>query len=101
MNIISKTRCTIYNKVWHGPKGKLRGFLKTKCDALPHNRRMKLVAVLFTVFVAVAFLLFGNACYHIGLGKAKQRIEQIRHIESVEVASPSTENISPKMPYDD
>lgn len=60
MKFLIKARDTIYNKVWHGPKGKLNAFLKTKCADMPHGRRMKLVAVLFTVFVVIAFLLFGT-----------------------------------------
>ncbi len=100
MKFLTKARDIIYNNVWHRPTEKLKSFLKIKCDDMPQGRRMKLVAVLFTVFVIIAFLLFGNACYHIGLGKAKQRIEEIRHIESVELATPSTENPVQVMPYD-
>ncbi len=92
MKILSKWRDTIYNKVWNSPKGKLRNFLKSKCDEMPHNRRMILVAVLFGAFVIIAFLLFGNACYHIGLGHAQQRIDEIKHIEAVELPTQS-ENI--------
>ena len=88
MKILSKWRDTIYNKVWYCPKGKLRNFLKSKCDEMPHNRRMVLVAVLFGVFVMVAFFLFGNACYRIGLGHAQQRIQEIEHINAVELPAP-------------
>lgn len=93
MKILSKWRDTIYNKVWHKPKVKLRDYLKTKCDEMPHNRRMILVAVLFGAFLIIAFLLFGNACYHIGLGKAQQRIREIEHIEAVELPT-QTETIT-------
>lgn len=99
MKILSKWRDTIYNKVWHSPKGKLRNFLKTKCDEMPHNRRMVLVAVLFGAFVIVAFFLFGNACYRIGLGHAQQRIQNIEHINAVELTT-QTEDI-PTLTLDD
>ncbi len=99
MKVLSKWRDTIYNNAWHSPKRKLRNFLKTKCDEMPHNRRMMLVAVLFGAFVIIAFLLFGNACYHIGLGHAQQRIDEIEHIEAVALQSPA-EN-APILTFDD
>jgi hypothetical protein len=77
--------------MWQTPKGKLRNFLRSKCDDIPQKRRLTIVGVSFGLFVLIAFLLFGNACYHIGLGQARQQIEEIKHIKAVELPA-STEN---------
>lgn len=100
MKVLSKFSAAIYNKVWHTPKGKLRNFLKTKCDDIPQGNRMTVVAVLLSVFVLIAFFLFGNACYRIGLEQAKQRIEDIEHIEAVELPTPA-EKLTTLPVYDD
>ncbi|WP_305141340.1 TraL conjugative transposon family protein [Muribaculum intestinale] len=93
MRVLSKVRDTIYNKVWHTPKGKLRNFLRCKCDNIPQKRRLTIVGVFFGLFVLIAFILFGNACYHIGLGQARQHIDEIKHIKAVELPA-STEKQS-------
>lgn len=79
--------------MWQTPKGKLRNFLRSKCDDIPQKRRLTIVGVFFGLFVLIAFLLFGNACYHIGLGQARQQIEEIKHIKAVELPT-STEKPS-------
>lgn len=89
MRVLSKVRDTIYNKVWHTPKGKLRNFLRNKCDDIPQKRRLTVVGIFFGLFVLIAFLLFGNACYHIGLGQAHQHIDEIKHIKAVELPAPT------------
>ena len=93
MRVLSKVRDTIYNKVWHTPKGKLRNFLICKCDNIPQKRRLTIVGIFFGLFVLIAFLLFGNACYHIGLGQVRQHIDEIKHIKAVELPA-STEKQS-------
>lgn len=98
---LKKLRDTIYNNVWHAPKGKLSEWLKAKCDNIPQNRRMPLVIVLLSLFVLTAFISFGHACYRIGLGKAQNRIE-VEHIESLKMPEPFTPGTpSPILPYDD
>ena len=56
----------LYNKVWHGPKGKIRERLKKACDDLPKNQRLMVVTVLFSVFVQprtfLCFPLSPNFC---------------------------------------
>lgn len=79
--------------MWQTPKGKLRNFLRSKCDDIPQKRRLTIVGVSFGLFVLIAFLWFGNACYHIGLGQARQQIEEIKHIKAVELPA-STEKQS-------
>lgn len=79
--------------MWQTPKGKLRNFLRSKCDDIPQKRRLTIVGVFFGLFVLIAFLLFGNACYHIGLGQARQQSEEIKHIKAVELSA-STEKPS-------
>lgn len=64
----------LYNKVWHGPKGRLKSHIKEKCDALPQKKRMTLVFTLLGAFILTAFFLFGNACYKMG---ARQTVNQI------------------------
>lgn len=93
MKVLSEARDNIYNKVWHTPKEKLRNFLKTKCEDIPQKRRLMVVGIFFGLFVLIAFLLFGNACYHIGLGQARQQIDEIKHIKAVELPA-STEKQS-------
>lgn len=74
----------LYNKVWHGPKGKLKSRIKDWCDTLPDKRRTTLVFALLGAFILTAFLLFGNACYKIGARQARNQIE-IEHIRSLDL----------------
>ncbi len=68
-------RGTVYNKVWRNPKGKLSAKLRKACDNLPHNQRLTVVTVMLSVFVLVAFFVFGHACYRIGLGTPGRRLK--------------------------
>ncbi|WP_368408442.1 TraL conjugative transposon family protein [uncultured Duncaniella sp.] len=82
-------RGTVYDKVWRNPKGKLSAKLRKMCDNLPLNQRLTVVTVMLSVFVLVAFFVFGHACYRIGLGHSRQAVE-VEHIRSLEL--PSTSN---------
>ena len=83
----------LYNKVWHGPKGKIRERLKKACDDLPKNQRLMVVTVLLSVFVLTAFFVFGHACYRMGAGHARQAIE-VEHIKQLELPSENNPDIS-------
>ena len=72
----------LYNKVWHGPKGRLTAKLKKACDDLPRNQRLMVVTILLSVFILTAFFVFGNACYKMGARQAQHEFE-IEHIESI------------------
>lgn len=82
-------RGTVYDTVWRNPKGKLSAKLRKACDNLPHNQRLTVVTVMLSVFVLVAFFLFGHACYRIGLGHSRQAVE-VEHIRSLDL--PATNN---------
>lgn len=102
MNVFSNLRAardTVYNKVWHTPKGKLSARLRKVCDDLPHGKRVTIVSIMLTVFVLIAFFVFGHACYRIGLGQAARQIE-IQHIRSVDLPSSNVQPITPTA-YDD
>ena len=83
----------LYNKVWHGPKGKIRERLKKACDDLPKNQRLMVVTVLLSVFVLTAFFVFGHACYRMGAGHARQAIE-VEHIKQLELPSENNPDVS-------
>lgn len=83
----------LYNKVWHGPKGKIREKLKKACDDLPKNQRLMVVTVLLSVFVLTAFFVFGHACYRMGAGHARQAIE-VEHIKQLEILSENNPDVS-------
>ena len=74
----------LYNKVWHGPKGKIRERVKKACDDMPHKQRLTVVTVLLTAFILIAFFVFGHACYKMGAGHARQAIE-IEYIQQLEL----------------
>lgn len=82
----------LYNKVWHGPKGKLKSRIKNWCDTLPDKRRTTLVFTLFGAFIFTAFLLFGNACYKIGARQARNQIE-VEHIRSLDIPEKTSEEV--------
>ena len=79
----------IYNKVWRSPIGRLKSFIKSKCENLSPKQRLTIVTVLFSAFVLTAFFVFGHACYKIGLGQARKAIE-VEHIAPLEI-SPEAE----------
>ena len=83
----------LYNKVWHGPKGKIRERLKKACDDLPKNQRLMVVTVLLSVFVLTAFFVFGHACYRMGAGHARQAIA-VEHIKQLELPSENNPDVS-------
>ncbi len=96
MSIKNKIRnivAPLYNKVWHGPEGKIRERLKKACDDLPKNQRLMVVTVLLSVFVLTAFFVFGHACYRMGAGHARQAIE-VEHIRQLELPSDKTPEVS-------
>ena len=74
---ISNLVSPLYNKVWHGPKGKIRERVKKACD-------LAVVTVLLSAFVLIAFFVFGHACYKMGAGHARQTIE-VEHIQQLEL----------------
>lgn len=57
------------------------------------------MGIFFGLFVLIAFLLFGNACYHIGLRHARQQLEEIKHIKAVEL--PASTEKQPIPTFDD
>lgn len=83
----------LYNKVWHGPKGKIRARLKKACDDLPKNQRLMVVTVLLSVFVLTAFFVFGHACYRMGAGHTRQAIE-VEHIKQLKIPSENNPDVS-------
>lgn len=94
MDFIS-LKSAIYNKVWHFPKHKVSSYLRAKCDRLPTNQRLLVVSILLGMLVLTAFVVFGHACYKIGLGHSRNNIE-IEHIEAPNITSqmnPATEEI--------
>ena len=96
MSIKHKIRnlvASLYNKVWHGPKGKIWERLKKACDNLPKNQRLMVVTVLLSVFVLTAFFVFGHACYRMGAGHARQAIE-VEHIRQLELPSENNPDVS-------
>ena len=74
----------LYNKVWHTPKGRLAAKIKKACDDLPRNQRLMVVTILLSAFILATFFAFGNACYKMGAGHARQSIE-IEHIRQLEL----------------
>lgn len=81
---INNLMSPLYDKVWHGQKGKIRERLKRVCDDMPHKQRLTVVTVLLTAFILIAFFVFGHACYKMGAGHARQAIE-IEHIQQLEL----------------
>lgn len=96
---LSAARDTIYNKVWHSPKGKLSSKLKDLCDGLSHKQRLMVVTIMLCAFVLIAFFVFGHACYKIGLGHSG-RIVEVEHIQPLKISNPDVKPIAPAA-YDD
>lgn len=84
---LSSIRSAIYDKVWHSPKTRLYAFLKGKCDELSHKQRLMVVTALLSVFILIAFFVFGNACYKMGTRQARQTFD-IEHIEGIDIQQP-------------
>lgn len=79
----------LYNKVWHGPKGRLSAKIKKACDNLPPQQRLTVVTILLSAFVLTAFFVFGNACYKMGARQAQHEIE-IEHIKPIDLPTDKT-----------
>jgi len=79
----------LYNKVWHGPKGRLTAKIKKACDDLPPQQRLTVVTILLSAFVLTAFFVFGNACYKMGARQAQQTIE-VEHIRPIDLPTDKT-----------
>lgn len=92
MKIKSKIRnlvSPLYNKVWHGPKGRLTAKIKKACDDLPRNQRLMVVTILLSAFVLTAFFVFGNACYKMGARQARHTIK-VEHIQPIDLPTDKT-----------
>lgn len=81
----------LYNKVWHGPEGRLTAKIKKACDDLPRNQRLMVVTILLSVFILTAFFVFGNACYKMGARQAQQSIA-IEHIKPIDLPTKTIDN---------
>lgn len=90
----------LYNKVWHGPKGRLSAKVRKVCDDMPHKQRLTVITVLLSAFILVAFFVFGHACYKMGAGHARQAIE-IEHIQQLELPTQSAPDVSRKTVEDE
>lgn len=102
MNVFSNLRAardTVYNKVWHAPKGKLSTKLRSLCDGIPQKQRLLVVSIMLCAFVLIAFFVFGHACYKIGLGHSGRLVE-VEHIQPLEINNPDVKPITPAV-YDD
>ena len=97
---ISNLVSPLYNKVWHGPKGRIRERVKKACDEMPHSQRLTVVTVLLSAFVLIAFFVFGHACYKMGAGHARQTIE-VEHIRQLEIPAKSNPDVSLKLTKDE
>lgn len=100
MNLFSRLRAardTVANTVWRNPKGRLSAKLWKACDGLPRNQRLTVVTVLLVLFVLVAFFVFGNACYKIGLGHARHAVE-VEHIGTLALPGASTPDVKLSIP---
>jgi len=102
MNVFSNLRAardTVYNKVWHAPKGKLSAKLRSLCDGIPQKQRLLVVSIMLCAFVLIAFFVFGHACYKIGLGHSGRLVE-VEHIQPLEINNSDVKPITPAV-YDD
>lgn len=96
MNVFSNLRAardTVYNKVWHTPKGKLSAKLRSLCDGIPQKQRLLVVTIMLCAFVLIAFFVFGHACYKIGLGHSGRLVE-VEHIQPLKISNPDVEPIT-------
>ena len=101
MKVFSNLRAardTVYNKVWHTPKGKLSAKVRGVCDGLPHKQRLMVVSVMLCTFVLIAFFVFGHACYKIGLGHSGRIVEV--ELQPMKISNPDVKPINP-VAYDD
>ena len=87
---------TLHHFVWYTPKVWILSLVKSKCESIPPNRRMTVVAIMLTVFILIAFGVFGHACYRLGQGNAHTAIE-IKHIPSLDLPERGNHEI-PRIP---
>ncbi len=87
---IRKLVSPLYNKVWQSPKGKIKERIRKACDDLPRNQRLMVVSVLLSAFVLVAFFVFGNACYKMGVSEHAKKSIEIEHIRQLELPTGKT-----------
>lgn len=80
----------IIDHLWREPKGRLSGRLKKACDEMPHQRRLTVVTVMLSLFVVIAFIVFGHACYRIGARQAMNEIE-VQHLGKIELPEVSSD----------
>lgn len=92
---ISNIVSPFYEKVWHGPKGKIKERVKKACDDMPHKQRLTVMTVLLTTFILIAFFVFGHACYKMGAGHARQAIE-VEHIQQLELPTKISDHEVPR-----
>lgn len=79
---ISKLRSAIYDKVWHSPKTRLAGMIRRRCDTMSQKQRLTVVTVMLSAFILIAFIVFGHACYKLGLGhRSELKVEHIRQLD--------------------
>lgn len=79
---ISKLRSAIYDKVWHSPKMRLTGTIRRKCDSMSQKQRLTVVTIMLSAFILIAFIVFGHACYKLGLGhRSELKVEHIRQLD--------------------
>ena len=97
MNVFSNLRAardTVYNKVWHTPKGKLSAKLRSLCYGILQKQRLLVVSIMLCAFVLIAFFVFGHACYKIGLGHSGRLVE-VEHTQPLEINNPDVKPITP------
>lgn len=78
--------------VWRNPKANISEGIKKTCDDMPPKQRLLVVTVLLSVFVLIAFFVFGHACYKIGARQAHNEIE-VEHLKNIELPSSSDKYI--------
>lgn len=88
-NKLKSAVSSLLYKVWHSPKGKFAAKLKKTCDEMSHKKRLTVVTGLLTVFILMAFFVFGHACYQMGAGHACNEIK-VEHMRQLELSNQSS-----------
>lgn len=83
-NKLKSAVSSLLYKVWHSPKGKLTAKIKKACEDMPHKRRLTVVTLMLSVFILLAFFVFGHACYQMGAGHARHEIK-VEHMRQLEI----------------
>lgn len=72
----------MYDKVWHSPQTHIAGMIRRKCDTMSQKQRLTVVTIMLSAFILIAFIVFGHACYKLGLGhRSELKVEHIRHLD--------------------